>query len=228
LSFVVARGAVRTAHDTAMVVLTMNEYLRTSGELNAELEYEVQVNGQAIAMKKLTPAEVFSAPSQFAIKRELLRDGANEIRVARTSGKGVLYFAANAQFFSREENIKPTGNEIFVKREYYKLVGRPTLLKGYVYDKVKLTEGETVNSGDRIETVLTMEAKNNYEYLLFEDLKPCNCKVANRSTRISSMKPILPTTDYWLLWPLRLPGTPRPQSRFISGSLARRRVADSL
>ena len=46
------------------------------------------------------------------------------------------------------------------------------MLKGYVYDKVKLTEGETVNSGDRIETILTIEAKNNYEYLLFEDLKP--------------------------------------------------------
>ena len=27
-------------------------------------------------------------------------------------------------------------------------------------------------SGDRIEVVLTVEAKNNYEYLLFEDLKP--------------------------------------------------------
>jgi uncharacterized protein YfaS (alpha-2-macroglobulin family) len=29
-----------------------------------------------------------------------------------------------------------------------------------------------VKSGDRIEAVITIEAKNNYEYLLFEDLKP--------------------------------------------------------
>jgi uncharacterized protein YfaS (alpha-2-macroglobulin family) len=29
-----------------------------------------------------------------------------------------------------------------------------------------------VKSGERVETVLTIEAKNNYEYLLFEDLKP--------------------------------------------------------
>jgi alpha-2-macroglobulin len=181
------RGAQwSNTRDTAMVVLTMNEYLRTSGELNAELEYEVNVNGQTIATKKLTPAEVFSAPSQFAINRELLKDGANEIRIARKSGKGALYFAANAQFFSREENIKPAGNEIFVKREYYKLVGRPTLLKGYVYDKVKLTEGETVNSGDRIETVLTIEAKNNYEYLLFEDLKPAGFE----AVQVQSGKPL--------------------------------------
>ncbi len=181
------RGAQwSNTRDTAMVVLTMNEYLRTSGELNAELEYEVNVNGQTIATKKLTPADLFNAPSQFAINREFLKDGANEIRITRKSGKGALYFAANANFFSREENIKSAGNEIFVKREYYKLVERPTLLKGYVYDKVKLTEGETVHSGDRIETVLTIEAKNNYEYLLFEDLKPAGFE----AVQLQSGKPL--------------------------------------
>ncbi len=167
------RGAQwSNTRDTAMVILTLNDYLRTSGELNADVEYELQVNGQAVATKKLTAADVFDAPSQFAIKPEFIKDGANEIRIARKGGKSPLYFSANAQFFSREENIKAAGNEIFVKREYYKLVGRPTLLKGYVYDKVKLIEGETVTSGERIETILTIEAKNNYEYLLFEDLKP--------------------------------------------------------
>jgi uncharacterized protein YfaS (alpha-2-macroglobulin family) len=59
-----------------------------------------------------------------------------------------------------------------VKREYYKLVGRPTLLKGYVYDKEPLRDGESVKSGERVETLITIEAKNNYEYLVFEDLKP--------------------------------------------------------
>ena len=49
-------------------------------------------------------------------------------------GNGPIYFAAEAKFFSLEEPITPAGNEIFVNREYYKLVGRPTLLKGYVYD----------------------------------------------------------------------------------------------
>ena len=71
-----------------------------------------------------------------------------------------------------EEPVKAAGNEIFVRREYYKLVGRPTLLKGYVYDRVPLRDGESVNSGDRVQVVVTIEAKNNYEYLLFEDLKP--------------------------------------------------------
>ena len=55
---------------------------------------------------------------------------------------GPIYFAVEGKFFSLEEPITPAGNEIFVKREYFKLVGRPTLLKGYVYDKEPLRDGE--------------------------------------------------------------------------------------
>jgi uncharacterized protein YfaS (alpha-2-macroglobulin family) len=59
-----------------------------------------------------------------------------------------------------------------VRRQYFKLVTHPTLLKGIVSERVPLNDGETVKSGERVEVVLTVEAKNNYEYLLFEDLKP--------------------------------------------------------
>lgn len=216
------RGAQwSNTRDTAIAVLTMNDYLRVSGELNTDLEYELQVNGQAVATKKLTAADALSAPSQFAIKRELLKDGANEIRIARRSGKSPLYFAANAQFFSREENIKAAGNEIFVKREYYKLVGRPTLLKGYVYDKVKLTEGETVNSGDRIETILTIEAKNNYEYLLFEDLKPAGFEAVQTRSGQPLYAEQLKESEISANRPL----TTNHRSRFVYQELRDRKVA---
>ena len=59
-----------------------------------------------------------------------------------------------------------------MRRQYYKLSERPTLLKGFVTDRQPLNDGESVKSGERVETVITIEAKNNYEYLLFEDLKP--------------------------------------------------------
>jgi uncharacterized protein YfaS (alpha-2-macroglobulin family) len=177
------RGAQwSNTRDTAIVVLTMNDYLRASGELSPELEYELFVNGRSIARKKLSGAEVFNAPSKFVIETNLIKDGENLVRIVRRSGKGPIYFAANATFFSLEEPITPAGNEIFVRRQYYKLAGRPTLLKGYVYDREPLNDGDTIKSGERVETVITIEAKNNYEYLLFEDLKPAGLEaVAIRS-----------------------------------------------
>jgi uncharacterized protein YfaS (alpha-2-macroglobulin family) len=166
------RGAQwSNTRDTAIVVLAMNDYLRVSGELKGELEYELSVNGQSIAKRKVSGADVFNAPSRFTIDPKLIKD-ANEIRIVRKNGDSPIYFAVEAKFFSLEEPITPAGNEIFVKREYFKLVGRPTLLKGYVYDREPLPDGGSVKSGERVETLITIEAKNNYEYLLFEDLKP--------------------------------------------------------
>jgi uncharacterized protein YfaS (alpha-2-macroglobulin family) len=167
------RGAQwSNTRDTAIVVLTLNDYLHVSGEVQAAMGYQLVVNGTPVATKQITAADALSAPSKFSISRELLRDGENEISIVRKSGSGPIYFSAAAEFFSLEEPLKPAGNEIFVRRQYFKLVNHPTLLKGIVAERVLLNDGETVKSGDRIEVVLTVEAKNNYEYLLFEDLKP--------------------------------------------------------
>jgi uncharacterized protein YfaS (alpha-2-macroglobulin family) len=158
--------------DTSIVILTLNDYLRQSGELSPELAYELVVNGSSIASKQITAADALTAPSKFEVSREFIRDGANEITIRRTGGSGPLYFSAQAKFFSLEEPITRAGNEIFVRRQYFKLVNHPTLLKGFVSERVPLNDGDTVKSGERVQTVITIEAKNNYEYLLFEDLKP--------------------------------------------------------
>jgi uncharacterized protein YfaS (alpha-2-macroglobulin family) len=146
-------------------VLTLNDYLRRSGELQLSLGYELLVNGNSVATKQITAADALSAPSRFEISREVIRDGANEITIRRTSGAGPVYFSAEARFFSLEEPIAPAGNEIFVRRQYFKLVNHATLLKGFVSERVPLNDGDTVKSGERVETVITIEAKNNYEYL---------------------------------------------------------------
>ena len=154
------------------MVLTLNDYLRTSGEIQKQLGYDLVVNGSAIASKQISVEDALGAPTKIDVPREVIRDGSNEIVIRRKSGTGSLYFSAQARFFSLEEPLKPAGNEIFVRRQYFKLVNHPTLLKGYVSERVPLNDGETVKSGDRVEAVITIEAKNNYEYLLFEDLKP--------------------------------------------------------
>ncbi len=167
------RGAQwSNTRDTAITVLSLNDYLKRSGELAPDLEYELLVNGSLITSRRLTREEVLSAPSVFSIEAGLVRDGTNEVRIRCKGGSGNIYFAAQAKFFSLEEPLKAAGNEIFVKREYYRLAGYPTLLKGYKYDRVLMRDGDVVKSGDRIEVVVTVEAKNDYEYLVFEDLKP--------------------------------------------------------
>ncbi|MBK7643937.1 MAG: alpha-2-macroglobulin [Planctomycetes bacterium] len=158
--------------DTAITVLALDAYLSASGELARDVEYAVLVNGKTIAQRKLSAADMLRAPSQFTLDPKDIVDGANAIEVRIVSGEGPLYVSARAEFFSLEEPIPARGSEIFVARQYFKLVAKPTLLKGFVYERVPLRDGDSVQSGERVEVVLTTEAKNDLEYLLFEDLKP--------------------------------------------------------
>jgi len=48
--------------------------------------------------------------------------------------------------------------------------GKSVILKHII--GLIIPDGGRVKSGERVETVITIEGKNNYEYLLFEDLKP--------------------------------------------------------
>src|SRR6185369_1171347 len=142
------RGAQwSNTRDTAIVVLTLNDFLRVSGEVQSVVGYELLVNGTPVTSKQLTADEALSAPSKFAISRELIRDGQNEITIVRKNGSGPLYFSAQAEFFSLEEPLKPAGNEIFARRQYFKLVNHPTLLKGIVSERVPFNDGDTVKSG---------------------------------------------------------------------------------
>ncbi len=167
------RGAQwSNTRDTAITVLALNDYLKASGELSPEIEYELTVNDQLITSRKLTAEDALTAPSRLVIDPKFLRDGTNTVRINRKGGSSPIYFATEAKFFSLEEPVTSAGNEIFVRRDYYRLIAKPTLLKGYVYEKLLLSDNDSLVSGDRIEAVITIEAKNNYEYLLFEDLKP--------------------------------------------------------
>ena len=184
------RGAQwNNTRDTAITILALDEYLHASGELTSEASYEISANGVPIATQTVKPSEILRAPSRWTIPAPSIRDTINEIHIHRTKGTGSLYFAAEARFFSLEEPIKAAGNEIFVRRDYYHLVGHPTLLKGQVYDKVPLRDGETINSGERVEVVVTVETKNDYEYLLFEDLKPAGLE----AVEIQSGQPLYAT-----------------------------------
>ncbi|MFN0009061.1 MAG: alpha-2-macroglobulin family protein [Planctomycetota bacterium] len=173
------RGAQwSNTRDTSIAILALNDWLGKSGEIARDVQYELVVNGKSVARRTVTAKEMLSAPAEFTIAAGDVVDGANEIRVKRIAGDGPLYLAARASFFSLEEPIPARGTQIYVKRQFYKRVGRPTLLKGQIYERFPLEDGGTVASGERVEVVLTLEAKNDFEYLVFEDLKAAGLEAA--------------------------------------------------
>jgi uncharacterized protein YfaS (alpha-2-macroglobulin family) len=96
--------------------------------------------------------------------------------------------------FTLEDDIAKAGLEIKVERKYYKLTpvdktidvagGRGQAVEQRVekYDRTEIPNLGIVQSGDLIEVELLIDSKNDYEYIMFEDMKAAGCEpVALRS-----------------------------------------------
>ena len=164
--------------DTSMTLLALSDYLKVSGELEADLQYEIYAGKKLVATEHVTTKNLLKAPSRFVIPNNLIQD-TTELRIVRTSGSSPFYYGVEATWYSLENPIPAAGNELFVRRDFFRLKEVPTLLQGSVLNRVPLLEGEDLHSGERVEVVLTLESRNHYEYLLIEDMKPAGLEAVS-------------------------------------------------
>jgi uncharacterized protein YfaS (alpha-2-macroglobulin family) len=94
-----------------------------------------------------------------------------------------LYFNAYVTNFTLEDPITKAGLEVKVQRKYYKVVavdkkikvsgsrGQALDQKVEKYRREPLKDGATLESGDLVEVELEIDSKNDYEYIIFEDMK---------------------------------------------------------
>lgn len=158
--------------DTAIAVLALNRYLQIRREGLESYTYELRFNGKALHTGAVTAETLLRAPSRIPVPEEWIRDGTNRLAFTRTSGEGRPFLSTHAEFFSLEEPIPASGHEVFVVRRYFLEEKIPTLLEGHRTRWIPLRDGDALSSGDRVQVVITVEAKNDLEYMIFEDRKP--------------------------------------------------------
>ena len=167
----------KSTRDTAMAVYSLADYVRATKELAPSYKVTVFVNGKAVRTLDVTKDNALSLDGRITLGDADLKSGENNIRIVK-EGAGNLYYSTGMYFYTKEDRIQGAGNELFVKRSYTKLA----LDKDNREVRTPLEYGAQLDSGDRIEVTLELEAKNDYEYLVFEDPKPSGCEaVAIRS-----------------------------------------------
>ena len=167
----------KSTRDTAIAVYALADYVRQTRELAPELNVKVFVNGKVVKDVQITKDNALSFDSSVTLNDAALLPGKNTIRIVK-EGKGNLYYSAYLQYYTKEEDLTSASNELSVKRTYTKVELQPD----GSHKRTLLSSRSPVVSGDRIEVKLDIEAKNHYEYLIFEDLKPSGCEaVALRS-----------------------------------------------
>ena len=176
-----------STRDTALAVEAFADYIKASGEDRPELEVEIAIDGRQMKKVRIDADNLFAFDNKLIVKGADLPDGERKIAIRRT-GKGPLYWNAYLTNFTMEDPIAKAGLEVKVERSLYKLVPVDKKVKdadargGVVdrklekYERVPVANEGLLKSGDLLEVELVMESKNDYEYILFEDLKAAGCE----------------------------------------------------
>ncbi|MEA1951072.1 MAG: alpha-2-macroglobulin family protein [Planctomycetota bacterium] len=172
-----------STRDTALCIEALADYLRHSGEDKPEMTVEVWIDGELKKAIEITSANLFTFDNKFVMQGEDLKAGRHVVEIKR-KGRGPLYYNAYETNFTLESHITRAGLEIKVRRKYYRLepVDKTVKVSGSrgqivdqkveKYKREELSNLSTVTSGDLVEIELEIDSKNDYEYLIFEDMKP--------------------------------------------------------
>ncbi|HUE12595.1 MAG TPA: MG2 domain-containing protein, partial [Planctomycetaceae bacterium] len=168
--------------DTAIAIEALAEYVVASGEDRPQMTVEVYVDGKQIKQAAIDAENLFTFDNEATLIGDALEAGVHKVEL-RKRGKGPLYFNAYLTNFTLEDFITHAGLEIKVARNYFKLVrsdestnvagsrGQVLGQRTEKYRRVQLTNFGDVKSGDLLEIELTIDSKNDYEHLIFEDPK---------------------------------------------------------
>jgi uncharacterized protein YfaS (alpha-2-macroglobulin family) len=183
----------RSTKETAEVVYTLADYVAKHRELDVDYTLQLNLNGKLAKTYHVTADNALWFDNRFRADDSVLESGDKPNTLTmRKVGRGKLYFSAYEESFSREEPLHSSGNELEVNRKFYRLTradepktpatdqnmdgaarsapphSAPTALE---YTREEIKDQAKVKSGDLIEVELVVNAKNDYEYLLFEDMK---------------------------------------------------------
>lgn len=180
----------KSTRDTAVIVEAFAEYLTASGEDRPDLTLDIYFDGRRTKTVKIDAENLFTFDNKFVLEGQDITTGDHRLTLKK-SGRGPIYFNAYLDYFTLEDFITREGLEIKVNRRVYRLKEADKKIKdagsrGQVvdrkveeYERVPLENLSTVGSGDLVEVELEIESKNDYEYLVFEDMKAAGFEAVN-------------------------------------------------
>ena len=175
---------------SAMAILSLMDYAKQRGELEADYTVEIYYGDKLYEKIHVTKENLLTMKPSFMIHGVDVEDGKGVVRIVK-KGKGSFAWTATLKTYDMSVPIKQAGYEIFVERKYYKLtekIENPDATDGsrrITWEKTELNDLDEVKSGDLIEVVLVIDSKNDYQYVMFNDMKPAGCEAVSKKSGYS-------------------------------------------
>ncbi|HOD82246.1 MAG: MG2 domain protein [Planctomycetes bacterium ADurb.Bin126] len=171
-----------STRDTAVVIEAFADYIKASGEDKPNMTVDILVDGRQVKQVKITKENLFVFDNKVVLEGAKLTTGQHKIEF-RKAGEGPLYWNAYLTNFTLEDHITKAGLEIKVNRQMYKLIpvdkkvkrpgdrGQVLEQKVEKFDRQEIKNLDQLKSGDLVQVEMVIESKNDYEYIVIEDMK---------------------------------------------------------
>ncbi len=171
-----SRNSVRAL---GAAVIALSEYLIQSGETVPGVEFEAVFDKTPIKKWTITPGNLWSSDFRVTLPPDLLTEGAHTLHL-RATGHGAVYYNVELSYFSKEKAVAPSGSEMTVVRNYYRLIPKTSphpLPSGGKGDgerflRVPVSTETPFRPGDLLEVELIGNASNDYDYVELKDSIP--------------------------------------------------------
>jgi len=168
-----------TTRGTAAVVTALADYAAATGELDASYTARLFLNGRQLDRYVVEKGSLVQGKPAISIPVSELQRGENRVRLDREASEGALYLSAQLGYFVPPEAADRTPG-LAIERRMYRLTPR---LNGSEWrmEYVPLLPGEKLAPGDDVEVRLTVDNKEDMNFVIIEDRLPAGFEV--RETR---------------------------------------------
>lgn len=175
--------AWETPQETAWAVMALTDYMVSTGELNANYDFSVALNGETLAEGQARQATITESQRLVVQVADLLSDQANSLTFERTEGPGALYYSAYLRAYLPVPEVEALNRGIIIERRY-------TLLDDP--DRTPITEARV---GQLVQVRLTIIAPNDLHYVIIDDPIPAGSDAVNPNLETSQQIGTQPGLD---------------------------------
>lgn len=170
--------------ETAWTLMGLTRWMEISGELQADYEYAVGLNGKTLASGQADSSNLREDVTVEVDIQELLQDELNRVAFAHSGGPGNLYYTAHLNVTLPVEQIQPLDRGIVVSRSYYRQDDLET----------PVTEAKT---GDILLARLTLVAPHALHYVVVNDPLPAGLEGVDQGLETSPQQTEVPQQYTW-------------------------------
>jgi hypothetical protein len=167
-----------TKHETAWSIFGLSEWLATSGELDANYDYQLNVNGTPFANGTFNSDNVADTDALEVAIGNLQPQDTNFFDFQRGEGDGRLYYTMYLNSFISADTVEATSRGVTVERAYFDAACDP---------QEETCEPITeIEAGQQVRVELTIVAPNDLLYAVVEDPLPAGAEGIDPNLDINS------------------------------------------